>query len=110
MLAHMDQTRMKRQAVREAHDKQNAAKATVGGSVRQGAAASQPRSAVARSAALDAYLESERIDKDSLSDLSEQQQLRLQQHAERRSKALALVSSLMKKTAETQQGVVKNMK
>lgn len=47
---------------------------------------------------------------DSLSDLSEPMQMRLQQYMDRRSKALETLSNLMKKMSQTAETIVGNMK
>lgn len=109
-LAAMDQARARKQAMRDANDKQKSAKAAMNVQLRHDVAASQPRQRVARSAELDAYLAREKASKDSLSEMSEEEQLKLQMAMDRRSKALETISNLMKKASDTQQGVVKNIK
>lgn len=46
----------------------------------------------------------------SLSDLSEEDQLRLQMQMDRRSKAEETLSNTMKKQSDTENGIIKNMK
>ena len=49
-------------------------------------------------------------DKDSLSDMTETQQLRMQMLMDRRSKAMETLSNLMKKNADTQSAILSNLK
>ncbi len=48
--------------------------------------------------------------KDSFADLNEEQQLRMQLYMERKNKAEAAISNLMKKIAETQNQIIQNLK
>jgi hypothetical protein len=58
----------------------------------------------------DAEIETPQESRDSLSDLSEQQQLKLQRLTDRRAKAFETLSNLMKKFSETDQAIIGNLK
>ena len=66
---------------------------------------------------LDDYVVSQRVDrkaaddiKDSVVDLSQQEQLRLQMALYRRTKALQMLSNVLRKTSDTSKNMIQNMK
>jgi len=59
---------------------------------------------------LDAAKDAAQDDKDSLSDMGEMEQLRLQALMDRRAKAEEMLSNMMKKSSDTQNAIIGNMK
>jgi hypothetical protein len=110
MLTEMENARRQKQAMRQTIQNQKAAQASVNSQLRQEYAAQQARPKIARSAALDAYLTGQNVSYDSLSDMSQEQQLKLQMALDRRTKALQTLSNILKKTSDTSQGIIQNLK
>lgn len=63
-----------------------------------------------RNSRLSDYLASQQLPADSLSELGEEQQLKLQQTMEAKEKAEQAISDMMKKFSETQSSIISNMK
>lgn len=61
-------------------------------------------------AQLDSQIDKAKNDPDSLSEMSDEQTLRMQMAMDRISKAMSAVSNMMKKTSDTQSTIIKNMK
>ena len=110
MLADMQKTNAQKQAMRHNIQQQKAAQAAANAQLRQEYAGLQTHSQIAHSVSLDDYLNYRRISYDSLGDMSQEQQLKLKLAAERRTKAIEILSNLMKKMADTDQSIIKNMK
>ena len=109
LLADM-KTSLKEKATREAIEKQTAAKAPVNSQLRQEFVGKQARPTIPRSAALDDFLASQKVSYDSLGDMSQEQQLKLQMALEHKSKAESAASNVMKKTSDTESGIIRNIK
>jgi hypothetical protein len=73
-------------------------------------ATQQMPTAVARSPALDSYLGSLHLGYDALSDMTQEQQLRLQMALDRRNKAAETLANIQKKISDTNQGIIQNIK
>jgi hypothetical protein len=110
MLADMQRANAQKQAQRQAIEKQKAAQAAMKNQLRQEFPAPPAHPRIARSAALDQFLASERVSYDSLGDLGQEQQLKMQMALDRQSKANQIMSNMLKKISDTAQGITQNLK
>jgi hypothetical protein len=110
ILADMKKTNAQKQTQRQAIEKQKVAQASVKSQLREEYSKQQTQPRIARSAALDSYLASQNVTYDSLGDLSEEQQLKMQMLMDRRLKANEAASNIMKKSSDTSSGIIGNMK
>ncbi len=110
MLADMQRANAQKQAQRQAMEKQKAAQAAMKNQLRQEIPAPPAHPRIARSAALDQFLASERVSYDALGDLGQEQQLKMQMALDRQSKANQIMSNMLKKISDTAQGITQNLK
>lgn len=110
MLSEMDKSRSKKKAEREATQKTSTGKAVVSNQLPQKTLPRQGRPIVPRSQALDGFLASQRVSYDSLGDLSQEQQLRMKKVLDRHAKAESAISSAMKKSSDTEAGIIRNIR
>lgn len=110
ILADVQRANAQKQALRQAVEKQKAAQASMKNQIRQEYSAQQGSPRIARSAALDRYLASQRINADSLGDLSQEQQLKMQMLMDRMTKAEEAASHMAQKFSETADAITGNMK
>lgn len=109
-LADMERSRARRQAQREAAGRQKSAQAATRDQAREVFAALEAPPRRARSAQVDAYLASRHVHADAIAELSVEQQLRLERAMDRLSKASSAATNLMKKAAQTQDGVIQDLR
>jgi len=110
MLSQMQQANQQKQALRRAQQQMKASQNALAGQARQEYGALQSHRMMAPSVTLNDYLASRKVSLESLGDLSEVQQLKLQQLADQRAKALETISNIMKREADTRKGIIDNMK
>jgi len=110
MLGDMQKINAQKQAMRHDVQQQRAAQAAANAQLRQEYSELRSNSPIAHSVSLDDYMNYRRISYDSLGDLSQEQQLKLNLAAERRTKAMQILSNILKKMADTDQSIIKNMK
>ena len=109
-IAQMQQANQQKQAARRARQQMQASQAAVVGQARQEYGAMQSPGMIAHSVTLNDYLASRNVSLESLGDLREQQQLKLQTLAEQRAKALETISNIMNQEADMRKGIIDNMK
>jgi hypothetical protein len=110
MLADQKKITAEKQAERQKIEKQKASEASMKNKFRQEFAATRKAPKIARTQALDEYLNSQQVSYDSLGDMSEQQQLKMQMILDRRANAMQIISNLLKQTSDAKQGIIRNLK
>lgn len=110
MLVDMKQARSKEKATRETVNKQSAAKTPANSQFRKELPAQRASPRIPRSPALDDFLASQRVSYDSLGDLSQDKQRKMQMALDHMAKADAAASTVLKKSSSTESGIVRNIK
>lgn len=106
-LAQMQEINQEKKTQREAAQKMRDSQSAMHASMRADASAVQPRTSRAE---LAAYVAAHSDGEDSLDDMSEEQQLRMQAAMDRRQKAFEALSNMMKKASETESTIIGNLK
>lgn len=106
-LAQMQAANQRKRAHREAAQTLRQDRADLRDGTRPGSRPVQPSDS---RAALAAYVASVSDGRDTLAEMGEMQQLRLQMHMDRRQKALEVLSNLLKKVSDTQDTIIGNLK
>ena len=106
-IAQMRAANQQKRAQREAAQKMHKEQAASQDAIHAESARAEPSGSRADPDANDA---TDKDDSDSLGDLTEMQQLRLQMYMERRQKAYEMLSNIMKKQSDTQDAIIGNLK
>jgi hypothetical protein len=110
LLGEIDQARLKRKAAGEATGKKGAASGAVRSPTRPALLPSKPRPAIPRSAALDAFLASQRVSTESSADLGPEQVAQLQLALDQMSHAEATVAAIMRRRAGPKTDALQNVR
>lgn len=109
-MTELEKVNKKKKDQRDELAKQKSERSVVAGTIKVGAIQNSTHPKIVRSAALDAILVSKQLNFDSLSSLSEDQQLKLQAALDHRAKAEETLSNTLKKTSNVQSSIIGNMK